>query len=193
MNLTKRFQNPITILLLFTFSWLGCSVFNSTQSIDAVATRHMNAAEGFEQSGDLGNATREYSIVASLYPNCPEYPIAVRKAASLYLNARNPAANDSAALSLLSLYLTLPGQETEKEEVRTELSLVGRIESLTTLLSHTEQTMDSLTQVVRRQTGTLGTQSQRLNELEAELHQTKQELARLKDVDVRLSRLHRRR
>ena len=193
MNSTTRFQYPIALLLLFVFSWVGCSVFNSTQSVDAVATRHMNAGEGFEQTGDLGNATREYSIVASLYPNYPDYPRAVRKAASLYLDAKNPAANDSAAFSLLTLYLTLPDPETGKEEARSELSLVGRIENLTTLLSHTEQLMDSLTQVVRRQTGTLGTQAQRLNELDAELHQAKQELARLKDVDVRLSRLHRRR
>ncbi len=153
----------------------------------------MEAAEGYEHAGDLGNATREYAIVASTYTKFDGYPKALWKAATLYLNERNPAANDSSAISMLTLYVALPGTEAEETDAKMRLSLVERIVNLKNVLSRTERSVDSLGQVARKQTASLSTQAQRVNELETEVRQTKDELTRLKELDVRLSRLRRRR
>ncbi len=192
-------NSRIRSLLLFGLlpllgSWnAGCSLFTSTHDPESFAASHMEAAEGYERSGDLGNATREYAIVVSAYPLSEQYPLALWKAATLYLNDRNPAASDSSALSLLTTYVNLPGVEEDKSEARLRLTLLERIASLKGSLSKTERNIDSLSQVVKKQTATLGAQAQHLTELETEVRQTKDELTRLKEVDVQLSRLHRRR
>jgi hypothetical protein len=181
-------------LLVLLGAWTaGCSLFQSPHSPESSASAHMDAAEAFEKAGDLGNATREYSAVASMYPGTPEYAHAIWKAADLYLNIQNPAANDSAALSLLSLYLNLPVSDGTKPEARLRHSLLERVVALKGSLVQMQHNVDSLAAVTKKQSTTLSSQSTRLTELENELHQTKDELARLKELDVRLSRLHQRR
>ena len=193
MNSRIRFLLLVGLLPLLG-SWIAaCSLFTSTHDPDSFAASHMEAAEDFERAGDLGNATREYAIITSAYPRYERYPRALWKAATLYLNDKNPAANDSSALILLTTYVNLPGLQEDKTEARMRLTLVERVVSLKGILTRTERNIDSLSQVVRKQTATLSTQTQHLSELETEVRQTKDELTRLKDVDVRLSRLHRRR
>jgi len=171
----------------------GCTWFTSSHDPETAAAAHLDAAEMFEKAGDLGNATREYAAVATMYPGTPEYAHAIWKAADLYLNDQNPAANDTASLSLLSLYVSLPVSDGTKTEARLRLSLLERIVALKSSLLRTEHNVDSLVAVARKQSTTITSQSTHLGELENELHQTKDELARLKELDVRLSRLHPRR
>lgn len=181
-------------MLALIVAWTaGCTWFTSSHDPETAAAAHLDAAEMFEKAGDLGNATREYAAVATMYPGTPEYAHAVWKAADLYLNDQNPAANDTAALSLLSLYVGLPISDGTKAEARLRLSLLERIVALKSSLVRTERSVDSLAAVAKKQTTTITSQSTHLGEMENELRQTKDELARLKELDVRLSRLHPRR
>lgn len=193
--MTLRLHTLLTcgLCMLLGIGAAGCSLFSSSRDTDTAAAAHMEAAAMFEKAGDLGNATREYATVAAGYPGSPEYAHAVLKAADLYLDDQNPVASDSAALALLSLYVTLPVEDGTLPDARLHLSLVERIVGLKSSLAHTERSVDSLASVARKQASSLGSQTQRLNELETELRQTKDELARLKELDVRLSRLHQRR
>ncbi|MGA9120902.1 MAG: hypothetical protein WB699_16165 [Bacteroidota bacterium] len=191
--MTRNHCFVLTSVLLAGLLAGGCNLLNPPHDDEYIAAAHMETAETHEEAGDLSYATREYDMVAMLYPNYSDYPRAVMNAARLFLTARNPAANDSSALTLLTLYLTLPVPEETKAGVRTQLALLERVMGLRALLARTEHSLDSLGSVTRKQTASIGAQSQRQSELETELRQTKEELARLKEVDVRLSRTQRRR
>ncbi len=193
MNSPSRLLCTIGLLALLSGILSGCGVFSSTDDSGSVVAMHMQAGLAYEQAGDLGNATRQYDAVIALFPNSPQYPQALWNAASLYLNEKNPSASDSTAASLLARYVALPGPEINRGEAALRLSLIERITTLRLSLTHSEHAVDSLALVVKKQSSTVGIQSQRLSELEAEVRQTKDELTRLKEVDVQLSRLHRRR
>lgn len=171
----------------------GCSLFSSSYDADSFAASHMQAAEAFERAGDLSNATRQYAFVVSTFPHFEDYPKAVWRAATLYLNEKNPSADDSSAVSMLTLFLNLPVTEDQLSDARTRLALIERIVTVKSSLARNERSLDSLSQIVKKQTTTLAAQTQHLTELETEVRQTKDELTRLKEVDVQLSRLHRRR
>ena len=170
----------------------GCRTFNATRDMEDRVSRHMAVADSLERAGNLQAAALEYALVAQHYGSSASHPAAVRKTALLMLDPRNPASNDSLALQWLNLYLHVPAGRGVNDDARIQISLLERITATQLALVRARAESDSLQLLIQRQNGTAATQGQRLVELEAQLRQARQELARLKEVDVQLSRTRRR-
>jgi hypothetical protein len=176
------------------FILAGCSSTRLDSDTEARAARHMAIADSLEEARALDQAVLEYKIVAELYPSSSAYASAVRKAALLYLNPDNPARNDSLALHWVSVYLGLPVPWAERESARAQLTLLERVMALQSELQRRGRVIDSLAAVARKQDAQISDQAaqlQQIQTLQNELKQARQELDRLKQVDVDISRSRR--
>lgn len=170
---------------------VGCSTLKVDADTEARAAYHMWVADSLKQSQEFAQAALEYQIVSEHYPSSSAYPDAVRNAALLYLNPDNPVRNDSLALHWLSAYLALPIQDSERENARAQVHLLERVTTLQDNLSERRQVTDSLLAVNRKQDAQISSQAQQLQTLQRELKQERQELDKLKQVDVQINRSRR--
>ncbi len=189
----NRFRTVLPSLLgtLLILAGWACSTYDAARDVEERVARHMAAADSLERSGNLREAMLEYSLVAQHYPRSNDYPTAVHKTALLSLDPRNPSADDSTAAYWLNAYLQIPNDPPAQQDARIELALLQQISAIRSTVARARLTVDTLQQVVRRQGSQLSSQTQRLQEAEAQLKQAQQELARLKEVDVQLSRTRR--
>jgi len=127
----------------------------------------MDRAVALETSLAYHQAALEYAIIAEHYPSTSYYQAAVWKAALLNIHPANPEADQSAALHWLQVYLGLPLSPEQKECAQLHVALLERIKGLQTEISR----IIAVT-----------------NELEAELTQARDELKKMKEVDVRMHR-----
>jgi hypothetical protein len=148
----------------------------------------MHQADSLEAVKKLKDATNEYNLVTKLYPKTSHYPRAVRSAALLYSNPTNPAGDDSMALSLFQTYLTLPISREEKTKAEVYVIMLERITALQKETSRRIPSTDSLQTIIRRLANELGNRNKRIQDLESELSQTKTDLERLREVDIRINR-----
>jgi cell division septation protein DedD len=148
----------------------------------------MELAAALEDSSAYHQAAREYAILAERYPSTSYYKGAVWKAALLNIHPANSKIDISAASYWLNVYLGLPLTSEEKENATLYVALLDRINGLQAQLSSLVAEKDSLLEVNRKQSGDIETRSQRLGELEAELTKTRDELKKMKEVDVRMQR-----
>jgi len=182
-------MRELSFLIAFLLAMvIGCSSHESERGEYAwgSAERHMDLAEKLERAASLREATFEYTLVAQLFPSSESYPVAVRKAALLYANPKNPAKNDSAARYWFQKYLELD-LTPEERDLAVQFS---HMTQTTTLLEAAAArrggTADSLHAVVKKQTTDLAAKSKRVQELEAELIKVSQELKKLREIDVRM-------
>lgn len=181
-----------SVLLVAAVLLCGCSMGTSTHDAGYLAVHHMMAGDSLVAAGDLRMATVEYSVVAQLYSRTGSYSEAMRKLTLLLLDPANPAGSDSAGAYWLDAYMASPAAGDHNEEFHVLRALLGKVTELRASLARAEIVTDSLSGVVRHAGSIAGGQNQRLQELEAELRQAKQELARLKEIDVRLSKTRKR-
>jgi hypothetical protein len=165
----------------------GCSIFGGSR-IESASWYHMRLADSLEQRKSFREAARHYESVAELYPQSTAYPAAVRRVALLYASDFNESRNDSIALYWLAIYVGMPIKKAEREDVQTVISLLRRTKALRDDLAHRTALADSLMLVNRRQASIIGSESRRLQDLEAELAQTQKELTKIRDIDLRLSK-----
>ncbi len=189
LHLHPLFPGALAALLLL--GW-ACSTYDAARDMEVRVARHMTAADSLAQAGDLRGAALEYGLVAQHYAGSAQYPEAVHKAALLSLDPRNPNADDSTAVYWLNTYLRIPNNPPAAQDARTQLFLLQHISAVQAALERARLAVDTLTQLVHRQSTQLTAQGQRLQETEVQLRQAQQELARLKEVDVQLSRTRRR-
>ena len=126
--------------------------------------------------------------MAEHYPGTSPYRDAVRKAALIYCDPLNPAANDSIALYWLGVYGRMKLTMDEERMVRDITALLQRVKTLRQRISRGATTTENLNSEAKKRTATLNSQARRIQELEEELQRTNQELKRLKDVDLQMSR-----
>ncbi len=174
-----------------SFLACGCSSVRVDSDTESRASRHMTLADSLQQELVLDQATLEYQIVAEHYPTSSAYPAAVRNASLLFLNPDNPMHSDSLALHWLSTYLGLPMQLQDRENARAEVHLLERVVALQRDLARRRQVADSLLVVTRKQDAQISTQAQQLQNLQNELIQVRQELDKLKQVDVQINKSRR--
>ena len=177
----------LTCLALCLIS--GCkSGSNLEREAESRAEYHMRLADSLEASNQLREATLEYRLVAELYPKTEFFSEAVRNTALLYSNPANPIVDDSTSLRWFQMYLTLPISREEKVKAEVYVTMLKRITALQRETNRRVPSTDSLQAVIRRQVNELSSRGKRIQDLEAELNQTKTELQRLREVDVRISR-----
>ena len=167
----------------------GCASFESEQSGTepwSPVERHMAIADTLEQINLLAEASLEYTLAAQLYPSSEYYPMAVRKAAFLYSDRRNPARNDSVSIFWFQRYLELPLSAEQRELTSLYLQLREETSTLRNSLTRQGSVADSLQTIVRRQGNEMGNRAKRLAELEAELAKANDELQKLREIDVKM-------
>lgn len=161
---------------------------NAEREAEERAEYHMQQADSLAARDLLKEATHEYKLVAELYAGTSHYPAAVRNVALLYSNPANPVVEDSVALRWFQTYLTLPISREEKVKAEVYVTMLKRITALQKETNRRMPSTDSLQTIIRRQSAELSSRSKRVQELETELTQTKMELQRLREVDVRINR-----
>lgn len=167
---------------------VGCSSSDNLSNAEREAQRHMAVADTLERASALREATLEYALVARNYPSTSVYPAAVRKAALLLSSPANPAANDSASQYWLAVYLGLSRAPEERQIIEMYLNMVGRVKTLRDSLIRETALSDSLAFAVRKQANEASARGKRVQELEAQLQKTTDELTKLKEIDVRISK-----
>jgi hypothetical protein len=174
--------------LIVVLAAAGCSSTGGLSDPETQARRRMAIADTLERASALKEATLEYTIVAERFSGTSVHAAAVRKAALLYSSSANPAANDSSSRYWLTRYLDLTRSAEEKQIIRMYMAMVDRVALLRDSVARQTVANDSLSALARRQTGDLTTRAKRMQELEAELQKASDELKRLKEIDVRVSR-----
>jgi hypothetical protein len=76
----------------------------------------------------------------------------------------------------------------EKENAILTVNLLVAVDSLCLGLARQTTLADSLFSLSRKQTNALSAQERRIQDLDAELHRTAEELRKLKEIDVKLSK-----
>ena len=85
----------------------------------------------------------------------------------------------------------MPAQLPDRENARAELYLLERITALQQDLARRRHSADSLAAITRRQDSQLTNQAQQLQAAQTELKQVRQELDKLKQVDVQINKSRR--
>lgn len=181
-------MQPLFGLALATMFVAGCGTLVGESGEESEARRQVELARTLEAASNLREAAHEYSIVAERYPNASIWPTAVRKAALLYASPVNTSRNDSISLVWFTAYQALPLNPQEKDLVQSHISLQGRMRAIEDDLGRQKDVNDSLSVTLKRVSATVAAQARRTQELEVQLRQTTEELKKLKEVDVRLSK-----
>jgi hypothetical protein len=178
-------------LALAAAALAGCGTLVGEHGEEAEARRQVELARTLEAASNLREAAHEYSIVAQRYRNSSVWPAAVRKTALLYASPLNSSRNDSISLAWFNVYQALPLNPQEKDVVQSHVALQRRLKTLDDELGRQKEVNDSISVAAKKLTATVTAQGRRAQELEAQLHQTSEELKKLKAVDVRLSKSRR--
>jgi hypothetical protein len=179
-------RNGLWFLVVFLLD--GCSTSGVVSDVEIQAQRHMAIADTLERASELKEATLEYQIVAEKFPSTSVHAAAVRKAALLFSSPANPAANDSTSLHWLNTYLALTRSPEEKQMIQMYLTMVGRVKELRDSLAYSAIVNDSLAAVTRKQVTEAASRARRVQETETELQKASDELRRLKEIDMRISK-----
>ncbi len=186
-------RNVIVIILCFFLA--GCVSQFRGFKLESQARSHMERAAALEDSSSYHQAAQEYAIVAERYPSTSYYKGAVWKAALLNIHPANSEIDTSAARFWLNVYLGLPLTPEEKENATLYVAMLERINGLQAELSSYVAELssyvaekDKLLAVTRKQSSDIVTGTQRLRALEAELAKARDELKKLKEVDVLMQR-----
>jgi hypothetical protein len=176
------------LYLLVVVLLYGCSSSGIINDIEGQALRHMAIADTLETASALKEATFEYKLVAEHFPSSNVHATAVRKAALLFSSPANPVANDSASFYWLNIYLGLTKSPEEKQIIQMYLDMVGQVKILRDSITHQTVLHDSLVAVARKHVGETASRARRVQELESELQKASNELRKLKEIDVRISK-----
>jgi hypothetical protein len=148
----------------------------------------MRLADSLEREGMFQGAATQYATVAERFPESSFYPSAVRRAALMYSISPYSARNDSAAYRWYLAYLSLTLKKPERENVRVSVEFLHRVLQLHAQIAQIYTAADSLTVLTKRQSASLNVDSHRMQELELQLQHALEELRKIKEIDLRLSK-----
>lgn len=174
--------------LVLAFLLAGCVVRNTQTDTGRRVQQHMDTADSLEVSGKWSEALLEYKLLVELYPQSEYHAMAVRNIALLYTTPLNPSMDDSLARQWWHQYLLLDITPMDRITADTYLTLLDRIANLKTAVSRQENGTDSLRAKLKQQSSELGARNKRIGELESELNQTKEELRKIREVDVLINK-----
>ena len=182
---------PYNICLCFLLA--GCAARPVGPGDESEARRKLDLARRLESSTAYREAAHEYAMVADQYPATEYYLVAARKAALLYASPDSPARDDTAALRWIKVVLSLDIPSEEREAMEVLRKLLVALTALRAEADRVSAYADSLSAAARRQGGVLSAEMRRTAELEDQLEQTLEELRKLKEIDVQVSKSRRQR
>jgi|APIni6443716594_1056825.scaffolds.fasta_scaffold16681_2 hypothetical protein len=167
---------------------LACAPASLTPSQKEEADRQLGLARAMETTQDLRRALHMYTIVAETYAQSPQGALAAQRAAMLYARPGNLQRNDSLALYWFRTAVARIESPDMRDQIQLSMFLLDRSALQQQELRRARVMADSLQLVVRRQATTIASQTRRMGEIERTLGATSNELRRLKDVDIQISR-----
>lgn len=167
---------------------MACSPYVQGSGAESQARSHMNRAAELERSSAYHQAAQEYAMVAEQYPSTSYYKTAVWKAAMLNIHPASPEIDYKAALTWLQVYLELPLSAKEKARATLFVGVLEHINDLETKISSLLREKNTLLAVIKKQTDGIETTNKRVKKLETQLTQTRDELKKMKAVDVQMHR-----
>jgi hypothetical protein len=181
----NRFWLGAIIILLVSAG--GCTYITEEYGYATQVQGQLKHAGALEDSRNYAEAAKEYGMIAETYPDSFYYKKAVRKAAMLHIHPDNPHFDLEASLQWFKTLSDLPISSTEKDNVRLHIGLLERIRAL-------QYSIYKLGYDAQKRAATSEKHSNRLVEqrdkriqlLESELSWTREELRKMKEVDVLL-------
>jgi hypothetical protein len=152
------------------------------------ADRQLALATTFVQGGDFKRALHIYTMVADDNPVSPSGATATQMAALVMTTLRNPARSDSMGTVWFRKALARTRSTDQRLQTEVPLALLDRLSLQTTEMRRHRTIVDSLQRVIRRQSGTILSQTRRLQDMEREVVAAKGQVQRLKELDENLSR-----
>jgi cell division septation protein DedD len=179
-------ERPNVIFIILCFLLAGCVSQFRGFKFESQARSHMERAAALEESSSYHQAAQEYAIVAERYPSTSYYKRAVWRAALVNIHPDNSKIDRSAALFWLKVYLGLSLSSEEKEAAALYVAMLEHVDGLQAKFSSCVAEKEKLIAVTREQCRYKVTSTQRLKKLETKLAQVRDELKKMKEVDVRM-------
>jgi hypothetical protein len=127
-------------------------------------------------------------MVADNDPVSPSGATASQMAGLVMTTLRNPARNDSIGAVWFRKALARTRSTDQRLQTEVPLALLDRISMQTVEMRRHRTIVDSLQRVIRRQSGTILSQTRRLQDMEREVVAAKGQVQKLKELDENLSR-----
>jgi len=186
---TIMFPNRLwlgAIILVFV-SASGCTHITEEYEHTRQLQNQLSHAGALEDSRNYAEAAKEYGMVAESYPDSLYYIKAVRKAAMLHVHPGNPHFDLDASLQWFKILSDLPISSDEQENVRLHIAMLERIRDLQYSIYELGYDAQKQLATSEKQTRKLVEQrDKQLQLLESELSWTREELRKMKEVDVLL-------
>jgi len=166
------------------------STYTDTDSPPALsdADRQLALASTFVQGGDFKRALYIYTMVADENPLSPAGATATHMAALVMTSLRNPARSDSLGAVWFHKALARTRSADQRLQAEVSLALIDRLNLQTAEMQRHRSVVDSLQRIIRRQSGTILSQTRRLADMEREVVGAKGQMQRIKELDENLSR-----
>jgi hypothetical protein len=152
------------------------------------ADRQLALASSFVQGGDFKRALHIYTMVSDENPLSPAGATATQMAAFIMTSLRNPSRSDTMAAVWFRKALARTRNADQRLQAEVSLALLDRLTLQTSEMQRHRSVVDSLQRVIRRQSGTILSQTRRLSDMEREVIAAKSQMQRLKELDENLSR-----
>lgn len=179
---------------LFSLFWVSCVIpANTEMDTDAPpavsdAERQLALASSFIQGGDFKRALHIYTMVSTDNPLSPAGATATQMAAFIMTSLRNPTRNDSLGAVWFRRALARTRNADQRLQAEVSLALLDRMALQTAEMRRHRTVVDSLQRIIRRQSGTILSQTRRLADMEREVVAAKGQMQRLRELDENLSR-----
>ncbi len=151
--------------------------------------RQLVLAQQLAQAGEYRRAIHLCSIVAEQAPGTEAGATATLRTALMLSSPRNPERNDSLAIQWFRATIARTKSLDERLQAEVSIALLDRLLFQSRDAHRQRVLVDSLQLAVRRQSGTILSQTRRLMDMEREVVATRDELKRIRDIDIRLSRI----
>ena len=176
--------------------WLvACIIFVSAGGCASIAEEYnhtmelqnrLSHAAALEESRNYAEAVKEYEMIAETYPESYHYKKAVRKAAMLSIHPDNSYFDPDVSLQWFKVLAGLSLSPAEQENVRLHMAQLERIRDLQYSIYEMDYDSQKVLATSEKQTRKLVERDKQIQLLEAELSWTREELRKMKEVDVRL-------
>jgi hypothetical protein len=164
---------------LISFIVADCSAPEKIVLDEPDAVLRMKIADSLESAFAINKAADQYSFVAKHYPFSSFHKKAVWKAAHLYCSPLSTQSDDSASLEWFKFYASLPVSREEKDNANLYIALLNRIIAL-------QKEIENEASFSKKQSEEIISQVNQTHELENQVLQIKEELQKLRDIDVKI-------
>lgn len=179
---------------LLALSVMSCVVPANTEMETGVTSavsdgdRQLALASSFVQGGDFKRALHIYTMVSDENPLSPAGATATQMAAFVTTSLRNPSRSDSLGALLFRRALARTRNADQRLQAEVSLALLDRLALQAAEMQRHRTVVDSLQRIIRRQSGTILSQTRRLADMEREVIAARSQMQRLRELDENLSR-----